>query len=278
MRDHWGPALLGWCSFVVALATAGFAVEVLEQSVADPPDLLAKAVPAVIVLAIAVPAVLLVHRRDRSVLALARPGQALTGILVTFAAAAVVIGPAWLAGWISFTSLDGAALLGFLVVNSLVALALEAVPEELAFRGSVYGSLRGALRPRWAGVVATASFVLAPGASIALAAAAGKAFGVVTEPVTFAPGGQDPISYAMLLTCFGAVLLLAREATGSIWTAVGLHLSFLTVNRIVFSDDRDTGIGVSAEAGAELLVLAYLLLAALALAGLRRRLTPQVVS
>ena len=272
MKQYSRTALLGWSAFVVAMAAASLGVAAFEEAVSDPPDALVKAVPAVITLLVGIPLVLLVHRRDRSPLALTRPEQVLTGALVTVAAAAVTFGPAFLVGWISSATLEPAALLLFLVTNTVLALMHEAVPEELAFRGSVYGSLRGSEWPKLAGVLATASFVVAPAAAIALTAAAGQVLGIPTEPATFAPGGQDPVAYAVLLTAFGAVLLLAREATGSLWAGIGVHLTFLTVNRILLpSDNFDTGLSVTTEPGVELLVLVYLLLAGLGFVALRRR-------
>ncbi|MCE0534068.1 CPBP family intramembrane metalloprotease [Kineosporia rhizophila] len=265
-------ALLGWSAFVVAMAAASLGLAAFEEAVSHPPDVLVKAVPAVITLLVGVPLVLLVHRRDRSPLALAHPEQALAGAMVTVAAVGITFGPAFLAGWISFTAVEPAVLLLFLVTNTLLALAHEAVPEELAFRGSVYGSLRGSGRLKLAAVLTTASFVVAPAAAIALTAAAGQVLGIPTDPATFAPGGQDPVAYAVLLTAFSAVLLLAREATGSLWAAIGVHLTFLTANRILLpSDNFDTGLSVATEPGVELLVLVYLLVAGLGFVVLRRR-------
>ena len=104
-------------------------------------DAVVAAVPAAITLGVTVPLVLLVHRLDRTALALRRPGRAATGVAVTAAAAALVFGPALLAGGMRVTAVDLSALVTFLVTNTVLALALEALPEELALRGSVYGSL-----------------------------------------------------------------------------------------------------------------------------------------
>lgn len=266
-------ALLSWGAFVVALALAGVSAAAVTASTGPGAwrAATAKVVPALVTLAVTVPLVLLVQRRRREVLALARPGQVFVGAGVVLLAAAVVLVPAAMAGAITVTAVDPSGLVVFLLTNTALALALEAVPEELAFRGSVYGSLRRRTRPWVAAAWTTLSFVVAPAASIALTAGLGRLLHLPTPPPTFAPGGQDPVAYAVLLAVFGAVLLLARAATGSTWAAVGVHIGFLTVNRLALPGGFDTGVVVDAVAGAELVVLAYLLLAGLGLLLLRRR-------
>lgn len=64
---------------------------------------------------------------------------------------------------------------------------------------------------------------------------------------------------------------MAREASDSIWASVGAHLSFLTVNRLLFASSFDTGVTASALPDAELLVLGYLALAGVVFAVLGRR-------
>lgn len=57
--------------------------------------------------------------------------------------------------------------------------------------------------------------------------------------------------YYLVLAGFGAMLVRAREATVSatVWTCVGAHLAFLTVNRIVLGSG-DTGVVVDLGDGA----------------------------
>jgi len=262
-------ALLGWTAFVVASALAG--VGAVHARTAGAGEAVVAAVPAAITLGVTVPLVLLVHRRHRTAMALRRPGRAVTGVAVTAAAAALVFGLALLAGGLRITAVDLPALVTFLVTNTALALALEALPEELALRGSVYGSLAEVSRGWVAGVATTGAFLVAPAASIGLAAGIGRALGLPVPPPTFAPGGQDPVAYAVVLAVFGTVLVLARAATGSVWTGVGVHLTFLTVNRALLSGGRlDTGLSLDASPGSELLVLVYLLLAAAVFAVLIR--------
>jgi uncharacterized membrane protein len=90
--------------------------------------------------------------------------------------------------------------------------------------------------------------------------------------LALAPSGKDPVTYIVLLVCFGATLLTAKFATGSLWTSTAVHLTFLTVNRLVFANgDRDTGWDVEAAPDAAVLVLAYLVLATVVFGLLKRR-------
>lgn len=267
--------MLGLLAFAGALALGSVASTAADQRLGLT-GFGAKAVPAVVVFAVAVPAVLLLCRRvDRRPLpsiGVRRPGAALLGVGVVLAAAVLVFGLDALGGGLAVESVDAGTLLIFLATNTLLALLLEAVPEELVFRGYVFAALADRWRPWCAALVTTALFVVAPALSIVLAAGLGVVLGLPTDPPTFAPGGQDPLAYAILLAVFGVMLILARIATGSVWACVAAHLSFLTINRIVLpSSAFDTGVVVSAPPGTELLVLGYLVLALVAFAVLGRR-------
>jgi membrane protease YdiL (CAAX protease family) len=81
-----------------------------------------------------------------------------------------------------------------------------------------------------------------------------------------APPGEDPVSYLVLLTVFGFTLIGARNATGSLWTSIGTHLTFLSVNRLtLYGEERDAGWSMHLETpDAVLLIPAYLLTATIA--------------
>lgn len=257
--------MASWLAFVLALGLAGVALAAARGAGASGAVL--DAVPAVVVLLVTVPLVLMAHGRARwpSVLALRTPVLALAGAAVGLTAAGLVLLADHLAGGaagFTVTGVDGWLLVRWLVVTLLLAAALEAVPEELALRGGVFGGLRGHL-PGWlAGLVTTAAFVLAPAAAIWATAQLGEWFGVAVPPATFAPGGQDPVAYAVLLASFGVVLLLVRAVVGSVWACVGYHLAFLVVNRLLLGDPAVTGLALRTGEGAELLVMAYLALTA----------------
>ncbi|MDN3240011.1 CPBP family intramembrane glutamic endopeptidase [Glycomyces tritici] len=267
-----------WAAMGIGLGVAG----PVSMAIADQTGFgrtARQAVGAVVVSLIVVSVVLWLHARlDR------RPYAALgfvsavsavrtfgLGVAVTGGAAAVAIVPAVLGGWIAFGSVDWGALAGFLVVNACIAFALEALPEELTFRGYIYATLkrRGARRAPF--FVTTALFCLIMLPTSAAAAAATMLLGGDPDGVAFAPSGQEPVTYVLLLACFGTALLAARIATGSLWTSMALHLTFLTVNRIVFAGEgRDTGVRVESAPDAAVLVLAYLVLTAAAFGVLAR--------
>ena len=150
----------------------------------------------------------------------------------------------------------------FLLVNTVLALCLEAVPAELALRGYAYRTLNQRWR-RWTSSAGTLGlFVLLVGASSVVAAVTGRLAGVPVPAPSYAPGGQDPVVYAVLLLFFGAMLQLARVSTGSLWACIAAHLTFLTMNRLVLVPEAfDAGVVTSLRPEAELLVLVYLVLA-----------------
>jgi membrane protease YdiL (CAAX protease family) len=228
-----------------------------------------QAITAVLVSIIVVTLVVLLCRIDWRPLSALGFGPAassvrafLLGVLVTGGCAAAVIVPAMLGGWIEVGPVDWPALIGFLIFNALIAFGLEALPEELVFRGYVHDQLvRRGRKAAFISTTALFAFIMVP--TSAVAAGTVLLLGGEPEGLLLAPSGQDPVTYLVLMVCFGATLLTARIATGSLWTSIGLHLTFLTVNRLVFANaDRDTGWRVEAAPDAAILVLAYLLLTA----------------
>jgi hypothetical protein len=214
---------------------------------------------AVVCFAIVVPLILLlrtfVDRSSLRSMGVTRPGYALLGAGVTLLSAAIVFGAGTALGWLRWGTPDWPQLALFLLTNTVIAFLLEAMPEELAFRGYVFANL-----PRRIAFVGTlALFMCAALTSNLVHRLIDR-----SHPLTFAPPGEDPVAYAVLMAVFGTALLVARISTGSIWTGVGLHLAFLTVNRVVlFGDAR--GAGWSAKLvsqDAVLLVPVYLLLTA----------------
>jgi membrane protease YdiL (CAAX protease family) len=220
-----------------------------------------------------------IDRRPLAALGLGPAGDAARGftmgVLITGGAAALVITPAALAGWIHFGPVDRGALGTFLILNALIAFGLEALPEELVFRGYVFTTLKRRGRTRAAFLGTTALFCLIMVPTSLAASATAMLLGQEPDGFLLAPEGTDPVTYIVLLACFGTALLAARIATGSLWTSMALHLTFLTVNRLVFANaDRDTGWQVEAAPDAAVLVLAYLLVTAAGfglLARVRRR-------
>lgn len=193
------------------------------------------------------------------------------GFGVIAAAALVVIGPTAALGGIRFQGVDPAPLLAWLGVTVIAATGLEAFPEELAFRGLAYSSLRGRLRPFLAATVATVIFVLAPGLSTTVTALITRALGAGEPPwYAIAPAGQDPVSYLLLLVLWSCCLIQARQVTGSIWVGVGAHLLLLIINRTLLGSASGSGVEL---AGPDLILIipGYVTLATVAFGLLRNR-------
>ncbi|MGW0537369.1 CPBP family glutamic-type intramembrane protease [Streptomyces sp. NPDC003032] len=232
----------------------------------------ARLVPAVLVSAVAVPLVVLALRRRGGSLrdlgfggAGENPRALLFGAAVVVGSAALVLGAGTAAGVLRWSRPDPWTLTGYVVTNAVVALLLEALPEETTLRGYAWTSLRGRFGGLGAALGTTAVFLVVPGVSTVVGAATAHLVGREAGPVGLAPGGQDPVGYLVLLTVFGLTLVSARTAVrrAPLCVGIGAHLAFLTVNRVVYEGDR-RGAGWHAEPsspGLELLVPLYLLVA-----------------
>ncbi|GAA2608830.1 CPBP family glutamic-type intramembrane protease [Streptomyces axinellae] len=189
----------------------------------------------------------------------------LTGVGVTGGAAVLVFGLGTAAGMLRWTRPDLGTLAWFLVTDTVTALLLEALPEETTLRGYAWSSLRASFGGRTAALGTTALFLLVPGASTIVSAGAAWAVGEGGHPIGLVPEGQQPADYLILLTVFGLTLVAARTALSHapLWTAIGTHLTFLTVNRLALEGERRgagwSATGLSPEV--PLLVPVHLLLA-----------------
>ncbi|QKV92101.1 hypothetical protein HUT19_10385 [Streptomyces sp. NA02950] len=283
----WAGALGRALTGGLIMATALGAGTGLGPAVADAvgaSGLAARLIPAALVTATALPLVAVAHRgRSPRRLGFGGPwasvGAFLAGVGVTAAAATLVLGAATAGGLLHWSDPDPGALAGFLVSNAVVALLLEALPEETTLRGYTWTSLRGRFGGTVTALATTAVFLLVPGASTVVAAGAARLAGEDAGPIGIAPDGQNPVDYLILIVVFGLTLVAARTALARapLWTSIGVHLTFLTVNRIALEGDRrHAGWYVEHGAGdAGLLVPVYLLLVATGFAlwgrGLRRR-------
>lgn len=197
----------------------------------------------------------------------------LLGLAVPTASATLLFTLGTLTGWLTWGPLNPSQLAQFLATNALIAVLLEAFPEELTLRGHTYSTLRPTTRPWQAAVITTAFFLVTP----ALSSVIESALTLGTHKPWLAPPGEDPISYLFLLTLFGLTLITARNTTNSLWTAVGTHLAFLTINRLtLYGETRDAGWSMHLESpDAVLLIPAYLLLTAITYRVIRSYLQPR---
>ncbi|MCF3123565.1 hypothetical protein IPZ68_28220 [Streptomyces arenae] len=274
-----GRAVFGGLVMGVALG-AGTALGPVIADAVGVSGFAARLIPAALVSVLAVPLVALAPRRrggSLKDLGFGVAGENLRSLLVgagvTTAAAALVLGAGTAAGLLRWSRPDLPALAGFLVANGVVALLLEALPEETTLRGCTWSALRG----RFGGLVSalgtTAVFLVVPGLSTVVGAAVSRLVGEKADPVGLAPGGGNPVDYLILLTVFGLMLVSARTALrrAPLCAGIGAHLAFLTVNRIAFDGrTRDTGWAVvTSSPDVELLVPVYLLVAIAGFAVLR---------
>jgi hypothetical protein len=188
----------------------------------------------------------------------------------------VVLGLGTAVGWLQWDSVDPPRLATFVLGNAVVALLLEAIPEELTLRGHSWTILRSRFSVPASVVGDVAMFLITPVLASVVACAITSLIGDDPVPITFAPTGQDPVSYFILLTVFGTTLIAARTSMNSIWTGVGTHLAFLTIGRIsIAGAQRHSGWSAQLTTpDAQLLVPAFLILTTLCyliLRGLRRR-------
>lgn len=157
------------------------------------------------------------------------------GMAVVLGCGALVLGLLSLFGAASWISIDPLALLLFLGTNALVALLLEAIPEEVAIRGFALTVLRERFASTAALLLTIVTFLAVPLIALVSGGLLAMASGDADAALVVAPGGQDPFSYYLMLAAFGLTLIYARDATraATVWTCVGAHLAWLTVNRLV---------------------------------------------
>lgn len=194
----------------------------------------------------------------------------LKGAGITLGCAVLVFGTATAVGWVSWGEFHLGALLAFIIGNAVVAMLLEALPEELALRGYVFSSLRTRYGPDITVFLTTIVFVVvAMAISLVFTVPEAIAAGDVAL-LRVSPEGQGSWDYIMFIVLLGILLGYARLATKrqSIWTCIGVHLMVLTVNRVtVFGGSASTGLPMNLEANlAFLLVPTYLTLAVIAFA------------
>ncbi|MBL1100512.1 CPBP family glutamic-type intramembrane protease [Streptomyces coffeae] len=265
-----GRALTGGLIMATALG-AGTGLGPAAADAVGASGLVARLIPAALVTAVALSLVAVAYRgRSPRRLGFGGPwasaGAFLTGVGATAAAAALVLGTATAGGLLRWSDPDPGALAGFLASNAVVAFLLEALPEETTLRGYTWTSLRGRFGGTVTALATTAVFLLVPGASTVVEAGAARLVGEDAGPVGIAPDGQNPVDYLILIVVFGLTLVAARTALvrAPLWTSIGVHLTFLTINRIALEGDkRHAGWYVEHGAGdAGLLVPVYLLVVA----------------
>lgn len=221
------PALVvrlgvGWVFFFAALiatSTVGVSLAAPARS-----HLAEQAGEAVLFAVVAIPGVLLLRRfldlRPIRTMGLSpartAPLQVLAGCALTLGAAAVVVAAFASVGLLTITQVTlTPGILTACLVDVVISLLYEAIPEELFFRGYAYRNLSGVL-PRWGAALVQLALFIAWGV-------AGQWLGT---------GDLSGIAqYVVYLAIFGSAVQLCRIATGAIWTGVGVHVAQLEISR-----------------------------------------------
>ncbi|MEI4623589.1 CPBP family intramembrane metalloprotease [Bacillus pfraonensis] len=116
-----------------------------------------------------------------------------------------------------------------LLINMVIAFFYEALPEELALRGMIYDILRHRFIAWLAVLFQTLLFLSIP-----------IAVNQIQAIVGLSPGNSIDLSYIILILCFGICLQLLRLWPGSLWTAIGFHLTYLEIARfVIFQNGYD---------------------------------------
>lgn len=114
------------------------------------------------------------------------------------------------------------------LLNMLIALFYEALPEELAMRGFIFDVLRHKLST-WQTVLVQAFIFLAFSAGVTLLQ--------VLIGMASASSVVALLPQLILHFFFAIALALIRVWTGSLWASIGFHLGYLTMARFFLMPD-----------------------------------------
>lgn len=150
---------------------------------------------------------------------LAASGMVLVNII------AVEFGPAT---WRPRAAIEADLLLQVLIISLLATLLVEAIPEELWFRGHLFDSLTE--NHSLVGVIVLTSVVFG-------------SFHLLSQPPT---GVEQQVIWAVMAIAFGFALVMCRVVTGAIWMAIGFHAGHNTIMHLLVDlrelDDYSYGV------------------------------------
>ena len=121
-------------------------------------------------------------------------------------------------------------IISALFMGIVSVILYEAIPEELVFRGYIYGKLSTKLKKWQASIISVLLFVSIP---ITLAVVQKDILGL-----DISIGGRGSITLPFIITVFlfGAFLQYLRVLTNSVTICMGFHFSFVFSNRILGID------------------------------------------
>jgi membrane protease YdiL (CAAX protease family) len=161
----------------------------------------------------------------------------LVGAMAWLAPFALGLGVCLWFGWVRIVPLAGwGEIMLFVPLLAMLVFLLEALPEELVFRGYIYRNLSSVMSRAWAVSGQAVLFSL---------------WGTLLWIFT---SGAIPFERLTMLFFFGLMLGMIRVITGSLWAAIGLHVAFQTAAQLLLNQGR----GHFELAGADVLQLVAL--------------------
>lgn len=135
-------------------------------------------------------------------------------------------------GWAAYDLNPSIDIIMRQLIAILVVLLFEAFPEEIVFRGYILGKLKTEYSKLVSGLITVILFVLLP---------------VIVVPVQMhligmdvQVGGNSGITggYLIYMMLFGGLTVALRNITGNVWTSIGFHLVFVSMNYLIGISER----------------------------------------
>ena len=137
-----------------------------------------------------------------------------------------------LVGWASFSFNYDTAIVQTQILSMLTVLLFESFPEELIFRGYILGKLDASMNKWKSGALTTLLFVLFPVVVIPI-----QSF-ILGLPTNIGGNSELTGGYLMYMTLFGAFTVWLRRLTGNLWTTIGFHVFFVSMNNLLGLTDN----------------------------------------
>ena len=132
-----------------------------------------------------------------------------------------------LAGWASYQLNQNSAIVERQLLVLLVVFLFEAFPEEIIFRGVIFGKLAAKYNKWKSSIITVALFVLFPIFVFPIQ----KLF--MSGPIVIGGNEGITIGYLIYMTIFGFFTAGLRVFTKNIWTSIGFHLLFVSMNHLM---------------------------------------------
>jgi uncharacterized protein len=132
-----------------------------------------------------------------------------------------------LAGWAAYDLNPDGTIVKQQLLGLLIVFLFEAFPEELMFRGYIQGKLNSQYIKWKAGLAVVVLFVLFPIVVVPIQEH------LLNLPIQIGSNSSITGGYLMYMTLFAAMMVYLRNLTGSVWTTMGFHLVFVSMNNFL---------------------------------------------